>query len=70
VLKGTSASLGGTAALASTVAGMTGGTASELTPDVNVGTAHKEGSDQALRACIEAAVLELIKRVQTAPDEK
>jgi len=70
VLKGTSASLGGTAALASTVAGMTGGTASELTPDVNVGTAHKEGPDQALRACIEAAVLELIKRVQTAPDEK
>ena len=70
VLKGTSASIGGTAALVSTVAAMRGETASELTPDVNVGTAHKDGSDQALRDCIETAVLDLIKRVQAAANDK
>jgi curli biogenesis system outer membrane secretion channel CsgG len=70
VLKGTNANIGGTAALASTLASMKGGNASALTPDINIGTAHKDGSDEALRACIEAAVLELIKRVQSVQEVK
>jgi hypothetical protein len=42
---------------------MTGHTASPLTPDVNYQSSHKESVDKALRACIETAVLALIKRV-------
>jgi hypothetical protein len=58
--------VGGTAALASTLASMTGHTASPLTPDVSYQQSHKESVDKALRACIETAVLALIKRVDLA----
>lgn len=58
--------VGGTAALASTLASMTGHTASPLTPDVSYQQSHKESVDKALRACIETAVLALIKRVNLA----
>ncbi len=53
----------GTAALTNTLASLHGGTASPLTPDVNYQSSHKEGVDRALRACIEASVLALIKRI-------
>jgi curli biogenesis system outer membrane secretion channel CsgG len=58
--------VGGTAALASTLASMSGRTASPLTPDVNLQSSHKESIDKALRACIETSVLTLIKRVDLA----
>ena len=57
------AGIGGTAALAGTLASMSGRTANPLTPDVNYQTSHKEGVDKALRACIETSVLALIKRL-------
>jgi curli biogenesis system outer membrane secretion channel CsgG len=63
VLNDSSAGVGGTAAFASTLASMSGHTVSPLTPDVNYQTSHKESVDKALRACIETAVLALIKRV-------
>lgn len=63
-LKGGTASVGGTAALVGTLASMRGKSVSPLVPDVGLSTAHKDGSDAALRSCIETAVLELIKRVQ------
>jgi curli biogenesis system outer membrane secretion channel CsgG len=58
--------VGGTAAFASTVASLLGKSASTITPDVNLQSAHKEGVDKALRACIDASVLELIKRLPAA----
>lgn len=58
------AGIGGTAAFASTVAGMSGHSVSPLTPDVNYQTSRRESVDRAVRACIEASVLELIKRVE------
>ena len=64
VLKDSSAGVGGTAAFANTIASMRGKSASALTPDVQLQTAHKESVDKALRACIETAVLGLIQRVQ------
>ncbi|HEY4215258.1 MAG TPA: CsgG/HfaB family protein [Steroidobacteraceae bacterium] len=63
-LKDTSAGIGGTAAFANTIASMRGKSASALTPDVQLQTAHKESVDKALRACIETAVLALIQRVE------
>lgn len=62
-LNDSAVSVGGTAALASTLASMSGHSVSSLTPDVNYQGAHKEGVDAALRACIETSVLELIKRI-------
>jgi curli biogenesis system outer membrane secretion channel CsgG len=58
-----SAGVGGTASLVSTLASMSGRTASPLTPDVSYQQSHKESVDKALRACIETSVLALIKRV-------
>ena len=73
VLNDTAIGIGGTAALASTLASMSGRTANPLTPDVNYQGAHRESLDKALRACIESSVLELIKRVdlgaQSAPQK-
>jgi curli biogenesis system outer membrane secretion channel CsgG len=63
VLNDTSVGIGGTAAFANTLASMSGRSANPLTPDVNYQSAHKESVDKALRACIETAVLALIKRV-------
>lgn len=54
--------ISGTAALAGTLASMRGRIANPLTPDVSYQTSHQEGVDKALRACIESAVLALIKR--------
>ena len=42
---------------------MSGHASNPLTPDVNLQSSHKESVDKALRACIDTAVLELIKRV-------
>jgi hypothetical protein len=55
--------LGGTLALANTVAQMHGRNANPLVPDVNYQSSHKDSVDRALRACIEASVLELAKRI-------
>ena len=63
VLNDTSSGISGTAALVGAVAAMRGRQASPFVPDVNVQNSHKEGVNQALRACLEAAVLELVKRV-------
>jgi curli biogenesis system outer membrane secretion channel CsgG len=63
VLNDSTAGIGGTAALANAVASMHGRTASPLTPDINYQSSHKDSVNQALRACIETAVLELAKRV-------
>jgi curli biogenesis system outer membrane secretion channel CsgG len=63
VLNDTSSGVSGTAALVGAVAAMRGRQASPFVPDVNVQNAHKEGVSQALRACLEMAVLELVKRV-------
>jgi hypothetical protein len=68
VLNDTAVGVGGTAALAGTLASMSGHSVSPLTPDVNYQGAHKESVDKALRACIETSVLELIKRVDLSAD--
>jgi curli biogenesis system outer membrane secretion channel CsgG len=67
-LNDTAVGVGGTAALAGTLASMSGHSLNPLTPDVNYQGAHKESLDKALRACIETSVLELIKRVDLAAD--
>jgi curli biogenesis system outer membrane secretion channel CsgG len=67
-IDGSSAGISGTAALASSIASMTGHSANPLTPDVNYQSSHKDGVDAALRACIEAAVLALIQRVELTED--
>ena len=63
ILNDTSSGISGTAALANAIAGMRGRQASPLTPDVNYQSSHKDSVSRALRACIEAAVVELAKRV-------
>ena len=63
VLNDASSGISGTAALATTIAGMHGRQASPLTPDVNYQSSHKDSVNHALRACIEAAVVELAKRL-------
>ena len=63
VLNDTSSGISGTAALVGAVAAMRGRQVSPLVPDVNVQNSHKESVNQALRACLEAAVLELVKRL-------
>lgn len=67
-LNDSNTSLSGTGALAGTLAAMRGRMANPLTPDVNYQSAHQESVDAALRYCIEASVLELVKRLGTAPD--
>ncbi|MDE2349094.1 MAG: hypothetical protein KGL92_11390, partial [Gammaproteobacteria bacterium] len=62
-IRSTSQSVGGTAALANTVASFFHRSASPLTPDVNYQSTRKESIDRALRACINAAVLALINRL-------
>ena len=63
VLNDSAIGVGGTAAFASTLASMSGHASNPLTPDVNYQSSHRESLDKALRACIDSAVLELIKRV-------
>ena len=62
-LNDSSSGISGTAALANTVAAMHGRQGSPLMPDLGVQNSHKDSVDHALRACIEAAVLELAKRM-------
>ena len=63
VIKSAGAAVGGTPSFVGTVASMMGKSVSPLTPDVNLQTSRKESVDKALRSCIEASVLELIKRL-------
>lgn len=62
----TGVNVGGTAAFANTVASLFHKSASPVVPDVNYQTAHKQGVDKALRACIDASVMQLIKRLPAA----
>ena len=62
-LNDSSANVGGTLALATTLAAMHGHNVNPLVPDVNYQSSHKDGVERALRTCIEAAVLELAKRM-------
>ena len=62
-VKSSSAGVSGTRALFNTIAASRGGSASAFTPDVSVQTGSQSGIDAAVRGCIEAAVLELVKRV-------
>jgi curli biogenesis system outer membrane secretion channel CsgG len=62
-LSDSSVGVGGTAAFVSTLAALRGRVANPLTPDVNYQSSHQESVDKALRACIEASVMALIKRV-------
>jgi curli biogenesis system outer membrane secretion channel CsgG len=66
ILNDSSSNISGTAALASTLASLRGRASNPLTPDVNYQSSHKESVDKALRSCIEASVLALIKRVNVS----
>lgn len=68
-IKSSSAGVSGVAALADTVASMSGRSTSPLTPDVNVQHSQREGVDKVVRAAIETAVLELVKRVDLSADD-
>ncbi len=57
-IRANSKSVSGIGAFAQTVSG----TYSPLTPDASVQTAHHDNLGDALRACIEASVLDLVKR--------
>ncbi len=67
-LNDNSTSVSGTGALAGTLAALRGRVANPLTPDVNYQSAHQESVDKALRYCIDASVLALVKRLGTPPD--
>ena len=67
-VQASNSSVGGTAGFIGTLAAMGGHAASPLTPDLSYQSMHDDGLDQALRACIESAVLELSRRVALAPD--
>jgi len=47
---------------------MSGKTASPLTPDVSYQQGKNESVDRALRACINAAVLQLVRSIPAAAD--
>jgi len=67
-VKASSLGISGTAALASTIAAAHGGSASAFTPDVSTQSSSQTGIDSTVRACIDAAVLELAKRVDLPTD--
>jgi curli biogenesis system outer membrane secretion channel CsgG len=60
-IRSRSSGVSGVGALANSIAGL-GGQSIPLSPDVSTQTSHNEGVDEALRACIETAVLELVRR--------
>jgi curli biogenesis system outer membrane secretion channel CsgG len=68
VVKSSGVNVGGTAAFASSVAGLFGKSVNPMTPDVNYQASHKQGVDKALRSCIEASILELIKRLPASTE--
>jgi curli biogenesis system outer membrane secretion channel CsgG len=63
-VKSSNAGVSGTAAFAQTLAAMHGQSANPLTPDVNLQKSHTDGVDEAVRAAIDTAVLNLVKRVE------
>ncbi len=67
-LKSSTVAISGTAALAETVAAMHGKSANPLTPDVNAQKSHRDGVDETVRAAIDTAVLQLVKRVELPTD--
>ncbi len=67
-LNDSTAALSGTGSLIGTLAAMKGKMASPLAPDVNYQQGNNENVDRALRACINAAVLQLVRSVPLASD--
>jgi curli biogenesis system outer membrane secretion channel CsgG len=65
MLRSHGSSFSGLGAFANSVAGLGGGSI-PLAPDVSHTENHNAGVDEALRACIEAAVLELVHRYSSA----
>jgi curli biogenesis system outer membrane secretion channel CsgG len=61
IVKSKSSGVSGVGSLANSIAGLSGHSV-PLTPDYSTQTTHNDGLDEALRACIETAVLELVKR--------
>jgi len=64
-LSDSNANVGGTLALANTIAAMHGHNVNPLTPDINYQSSHKDSVSHALRACIEASVFELANRLNS-----
>jgi curli biogenesis system outer membrane secretion channel CsgG len=62
-------SVSGVGALIDNIASVKGKDLKGFTPDANIETARKEGMDRALRALIEAAIVELAKRAGEWTDE-
>ena len=62
-LKNSSGDISGTAALAGTLASMSGRNVNALTPDVSAQSSKRDGVDQVVRTAIETAVLQLVKRI-------
>jgi curli biogenesis system outer membrane secretion channel CsgG len=62
-IKSSNTAISGTAALAGTVASLSGRNANPFTPDVNTQTSAREGVDKTVRTAIESAVLQIIKRI-------
>jgi curli biogenesis system outer membrane secretion channel CsgG len=67
-IKSSTSNVSGTAALMGTIASMKGRTASPLTPDLSTQSSQREGVDKVVRAAIETAVLQLIKRLDLSTD--
>jgi len=67
-LHDTTSSVNGTLALASTIAALHGHNASPFVPDVSTQNSHKDSVGQALRACIEASVQEIARRLAAPAD--
>lgn len=67
-VKGSNVGISGTAAFAQTLASMHGHDSNPLTPDVNLQNTHHDGVDESVRAAINTAVLQLVKRVELPTD--
>jgi curli biogenesis system outer membrane secretion channel CsgG len=61
IIRSKTSGVSGVGSLANSIAGL-GGHSIPLSPDMSTQTTHNDGVDEALRACIETAVLELVKR--------
>ena len=48
---------------------MHGKSANGLTPDVNVQKSHRDGVDATVRAAIDTAVLQLVKRIELPAED-
>jgi curli biogenesis system outer membrane secretion channel CsgG len=65
-LSSSNVAVSGTGALLNTLASLRGRAANPLTPDVDYQGGHKASVDEALRACIEASVLAVVKHINGA----